>query len=106
VKEARPETAPLFGMSISGMYEKHVGPVEVYPSPVNAAVYPDTCYRTLHRPFARRVAWRGSPRSTFQIPMACASFFPFQLSFNSGNEVLSRHSLRNSTGIYHFFPRL
>ena len=46
VKEARPETAPLFGMSINGMYEKHVGPVEIYPSPANPALYPDTCYRT------------------------------------------------------------
>jgi hypothetical protein len=46
VKQPRPETAPLFGMSMSGQHEKHVGPVEVYPSPANPALYPDTCYRT------------------------------------------------------------
>jgi hypothetical protein len=47
VKQPRPETAPLFGMSINGMYEKHLGPLETYPSAANPALYPDTCYRTL-----------------------------------------------------------
>jgi hypothetical protein len=46
VKQPRPETAPLFGMSINGMYEKHLGPLETYPSAANPALYPDTCYRT------------------------------------------------------------
>lgn len=72
VKQPRPETAPLFTMSANGKHEKHIGPVEVYPSPANPALSPDTSYRTLD---SENFEPCDSPKPPESVPASAIEIF-------------------------------